>query len=106
MMGRELTAQSEVPTGLRPYFQEYDVSALDLEHDANLILQRTLEFGTWEEIRWLFSTYGSERIRSFLRRYGERWLNPIVFQYWRKLLRLRKWQHSPFPTRKGEVWNF
>ncbi len=94
-----------IPSGLHPYFQEYEVTALDLKRDANLIIQRTLEFGTWEEIRWLFSAYGSKRVRSFLRRYGERWLRPVSFHYWRKLLRIRDWQRSPFPTIKGELWN-
>ena len=79
--------------------------ALDLQHDANLIIQRTLEFGTWEEVRWLFGALGAQRIRSFLRQYGERWLKPVSFHYWRRLLRIRAWRHSPFPTAKGEVWN-
>lgn len=97
--------QSDIPPGLHPYFQEYDVLALDLQRDANLIIQRTLEFGTWEEVRWIFSTLGSNRVRLFLRQYGERWLKPTNFHYWRKLLRIRKWRRSPFPTVKGEVWN-
>lgn len=96
---------ADIPTGLHPYFQEYDVAALDLKRDANLIIQRTLEYGTWEEIRWLFGIYGARRVRSFLRRYGERWLRPVDFCYWRKLLRLRQWRQAPFPTAKGEIWN-
>jgi hypothetical protein len=75
-----------------------------LKRDANLIIQRTLEFGTWEEIRWLFIVYGSRQVRAFLRRHGERWLRPVSFNYWRKLLRVRHWQQAPFPTRKGELW--
>jgi hypothetical protein len=94
-----------IPPGLQPYFQEYDVIALDLQRDANLIIQRTLEFGTWDEVCWAFSVLGSKRIRLFLRQYGERWLDPVNFHYWRKLLRLRRWRHSPFPTDKGELWN-
>ena len=82
------------------------MQALDLQRDANLIIQRTLEFGTWEEVRWVFSTLGAKRVRLFLRQYGERWLKPANFNYWRKLLRIRKWRHSPFPTSKGEVWNY
>ena len=101
----EILAQANIPLGLQPYFQEYDVQALDLQRDANLIIQRTLEFGTWEEVRWVFSTLGAKRVRLFLRQYGERWLKPANFNYWRKLLRIRKWRHSPFPTSKGEVWN-
>ena len=100
-----MTSHTSIPPGLHPYFQEYSPLTLDQNRDANLIILRTLEFGTWEEINWLFGTYGACRIRSFLRQHGERWLKPVDFHYWRKLLRLRKWQHSPFPIPKGELWN-
>ena len=63
----------KIPAGLKPYFQEYDTAQLDFTRDANLIIQRVLEFGTWDEIRWLFETYRSKRIRLFLREHGERW---------------------------------
>jgi hypothetical protein len=100
-----VSPSNQIPAGLKPYFQEYDPSQLDLRRDANLIIQRGLEFGTWDEIRWLFKTYGSRRIRLFLREHGQRWLKPVTFHYWRKLLGIRKWKSSPFPTTKGELWN-
>lgn len=89
---------------MRVYFQEYDPAGLSLDKDADLIIQRTLEFGTWEEVRWLVGLYGMARIRAFLRQRGERWLSPVTFNYWRKLFRIRKWQKSPFPVPKGELW--
>ena len=95
----------KIPAGLKPYFQEYDTAQLDFTRDANLIIQRVLEFGTWDEIRWLFETYRSKRIRLFLREHGERWLKPVTFNYWRKLMRIRKWKKAPFPVNKGELWN-
>ena len=104
MLHKSAAFQEEIPPGLRPHFQEYDVMTLDLINDANLIIQRTLEFGSWEENRWLFAIYGAKHICTFLRRYGERWLRPVVFNYWRKLLRIRRWRRSPFPTKKGELW--
>ena len=99
------STSNQIPFGLRPHFQEYDISQLDFRRDANLIIQRTLEFGTWDEIRWLFKTYRGKRVRLFLREYGQRWLKPVTFHYWRKLLGIRKWKSSPFPTAKGELWN-
>ncbi len=104
-MNKTKASSTNLPPGLKPYFQEYDVAALDINRDANLIIQRTLEFGTWEEVRWIFNALGDKRIRLFLRQYGERWLKPVTFNYWRKLLHIRKWRHSPFPTGKGEIWN-
>ncbi len=96
---------NQIPEGLWPYFQEYDPARLDLGEDADLIIHRALEFGTWEEARWLFATYGRQRIRAFLRRRGERLLSPVTFNYWRKLLGVNKWRPSPFPTSKGELWD-
>jgi transcriptional regulator with XRE-family HTH domain len=96
---------TQVPAGLRPYFQEYDLQALSITKDANLIIPRTLEFGTWDELRWLFEVYGIKRIQAFLRRYGERWLPPVDFNYWRKLLEVRKWRRGPLSTPKGQLWN-
>ncbi len=104
-MQRVLTSP-QIPIGLKSYFQEYDIARLDITNDANLIIQRVLEFGTWDDIRWLFATYRSKRIRMFLRGYGERWLKPVTFNYWRKLLGIRRWKKHPFPTTKGEVWKY
>lgn len=105
-MGMQRTIFSrQIPIALKPYFQEYDIARLDVTRDANLIIQRVLEFGTWEEIRWLFELYRSKRIRSFLREHGERGLKPVTFNYWRKLLDVRRWKRSPFPTTLGDVWN-
>jgi len=96
---------SGIPAGLTPYFHEYDPQTLDVDRDADLILQRTLEYGTWEEIRWLFGFYGGSRVRSFVQERGERWLCRVTFSYWRKLLEIGEWRRSPFPTAKGEVWD-
>jgi len=94
----------EIPARLKPYFQEYDVEQLDMTQDANLVIQRTLEFGTWDDLAWLFRAYGIERIRLFIRQRGERMLKPVSFNYWRKLLNVRRWSTSPLPIPKGQVW--
>ncbi len=96
----------QIPTSLKPHFQEYDLASLDGERDAALIMQRTLEYGTWEEVRWLFRQYGKAHIRDFVRKRGERMLSPVTFNYWRKLLGIRRWQRSPFPTAPDAVWEF
>ena len=105
MQDSALSSES-IPASLAPFFQEYDFDQLSIQEDANLIIQRTLEYGDWDEIRWLFQVYGAVRIRKFLRQLGERSLRPPTFNYWRLLMRIRKWEHSPFETPKGELWKF
>jgi len=85
-----------IPRSLKPYFQEYNLDALSVRRDADLIIQRTLEYGNWDEIRWLFEVYRRARIQRFIREHGERWLSPVTFNYWRKLLGVRKWNPAPF----------
>jgi hypothetical protein len=97
---------NSIPIALRLFFQDYDIDSLQVERDANLILQRTLEFGNWDDMRWLLQTYGKERIRVFLREFGERMLRPSTFNYWRKLFGLRRWKHSPFPISRNELWPY
>lgn len=63
-----------IPASLQTYFQEYDLAGLRLRKGANLIIQRTLEYGTWDEVRWLFQVFTRQRIQRFLREHGERWL--------------------------------
>ncbi len=97
---------THIPEGLKPHFQEYDTQTLDLDLDANLIIQRTLEYGTWDEVRWLFRNYGDRRIRAFVRERGERMLSRVTFNYWRKLMQIRRWRRSPFATAASEVWPY
>jgi hypothetical protein len=95
----------EIPARLRLYFQEYNPDRLDLNRDANLIIQRTLEYGNWEEVRWLFQRYGKKRISAYIRRYGERGLDRVTFNYWRRLLGIHKWRKPPFDPLREELWN-
>ena len=71
-----------IPSSLQPFFQEYELADLRLRKDANLIIQRTLEYGTWDEVRWLFQAYSRQRIQRFLREHGERGVKPVTFNYW------------------------
>jgi hypothetical protein len=87
-----------------PHFQEYDVARLNLKRDANLVIQRTLELGTWDELAWLFETYGMTRIRQYVREGGERGLERVTFNYWRRLLGIHRWKKSPFRHPQGALW--
>ncbi len=97
---------AHIPSGLWPHFQEYDPRRLDREQDADLTMQRTLEYSTWEEIRWLGAAYGRRRLREYVRLRGERQLSPATFTFWRKLLSLRRWQHALFAGEARQVWPF
>lgn len=97
---------ARIPKRLGPYFQEYDVKTLNLERDANIIIQRTLEFGTVREIQWLFRVYGKARVQRFLRELGQRGLSRRAFHYWKMLLGVRTWRQAPFASPNESIWPY
>ena len=71
-----------IPVRLRPFFQEYELERLDPEQSAFTVIERTLAWGEVPELRWLFSRYGRERLKEFVRKYGWRVLPRRRFKFW------------------------
>ena len=98
--------KAKIPKTTAPYFQEYEFSTLDTEKDADLIIGRTLEFGTREELKWLFKTYGSQRIKEFVRNRGYRFLSKRGFNYWRTVLRIHHYKKPNWLANKYLLWRY
>lgn len=67
-------------------FPEYDLESLNLERHRGVIIERMLERGTWEQLRWLFATYGQECVADWVRHHGFRLLSNRSFALWRLAL--------------------
>ncbi len=59
---------------------------MDSEHHAAMIIERVLERGTWDEVRWLFTCYGERRVAEWVQRHGFRLLSKRSFALWRLVL--------------------
>ena len=99
-----MTTRNHIPRTLKPHFQEYSLARLDLQRDARLIQQRTLEYGDLDELRWLFDTYPREQIREFVRTRGEQWLSRRAFYFWRRYFRLKNWKRAPNRELRDILW--
>ena len=95
-----------IPPSLAICFAEYRLEALDLERDAVLIIERTLEDGTRAELRWLFASYGLPRIRDVVRRMGFRKLSKRAFAFWRLVLGVEEYVRPPWLTDRSALWRF
>lgn len=92
------------PDSLAPLFQEYDLQRLDLERDASLIIERTLEGGSQAEVQWLFQRYGEDRVREAVRDRGARHLSARAFNFWRLVLDVDDWRPHPWPEMADALW--
>jgi hypothetical protein len=79
-----------IPSSLAPFFQEYDISRLSPENDSFTIIERTLQFGNREELRWLFRTYSREQIAHWLRHFGKDCIPQPHLTFWQLILEVTK----------------
>ena len=77
---------SNIPASLAPFFQEYNLEHLNPERSAATIIERTLQFGNREEIRWLFSFYSRQSIRDWVWRWGGMALPEPHLTFWSLVL--------------------
>jgi hypothetical protein len=82
-----------IPSSLRPLFQEYVLEELDPRQNAFLVIERTLAWGDVAELRWLFATYGRERLSEWVRTSGWYLLPRRRFLYWCHFFGLHDYQH-------------
>ena len=79
-------------------FWDVEADALDSELHAAYVLPRVLEYGGWEDVRWVIATYGLERIHSFLRDVGHPELSVRTIHFWRALFRA---EEEPWPSQSA-----
>jgi len=89
---------------MAPFFQEYDFAALDVERDATIIIDRTLEHGDPTDVRWLLGHYGADRIRRHVQERGARHLSPRAFAFWRLVLDIHLGKAHPWPDMACALW--
>lgn len=87
-------------------FPEYDVASIDLDEHRGVIIERLLDRGTWDQLRWLFSTYGEGQVADWVRRHGFRLLSKRSFALWRVALGITDYQAPDWAiqARKIEGW--
>ncbi len=86
------TAANDLPASTAWLFPEYAFDQMNTRDYANVIIERTLERGSWKQIRWLFSRYNRQEISNWVRRYGYRRLNKRAFHYWRWMLGITEYR--------------
>lgn len=93
-----------IPLTLASYFPECDLSEIDPEGDADILIERTLEYGDRREVAWLCSTLGESRIQEFLRRRGTRALSKRAFAFWCLVLGVEQWHRSAWGDTADLLW--
>jgi len=70
------------PADMEWLFPEYEFAAMTLQSYRGVIIERVLEKGSWEQLRWLFHTYGEQAAADWVRDHGFRLLSKRSFSLW------------------------
>lgn len=81
-------ADRQVLLDNRFLFWDVNVEDIDTEKHANYIIERFLEYGTLEGVRWLRTFYGDEKIRQFLLTKRFRICSKKTLNYWRLIFNI------------------
>lgn len=72
-----------VPDSVRLLLHDYMVPAvLDGAVWDRAIMERVMERGGWDDIRWLMAEFGPARVADYLRARGHRVLAPQELRFW------------------------
>lgn len=95
---------NNVPARIRSYFPEARWEDLDPEVYPDAFMERVLEYGGREEVKWLIATYGPDAIRDFLRRKGARRLTKRSLNFWCLVLALPEVKPHPWASTANSLW--
>ena len=99
-------SESLIPKDLEWLFPEYDFNAMDLKTHQGVIIERILERGNWEQVRWLFQIYNEASIKNWVCLHGFRLLSRRSFSLWRLALDIQEYQAPTWAqeAKAMEVW--
>lgn len=74
-----------VPSFLQSALWSIDVRTIDLKKDKHYIIEQVLNYGTWEQLKWLLKTYSVREIKQVFRHPSRGVWHDDVFNYWETL---------------------
>ena len=92
--------EKTIPSNLRWLFWSYDIDSLGLDEDKDYIIPQALNYGTWDDIKWLFKVYPEKEIIKAVKNPARGVWFEKVLNFWTTIfnIRLKKdvWEKAIF----------
>ena len=63
---RKALLKEGLPDSTAWHFLEYEFESVGLDSHSGVIMERVLDRGTWDQVRWLFAAYGEDRVATWV----------------------------------------
>lgn len=70
-----------IPKNLQPVLWSVNTDKLDLQINKTYIIHQILAYGTWDQIKWLFTAYTSKTIRQVFSEFPSKDYVPASFNF-------------------------
>lgn len=91
----------KIPKSLQSVLWSYNLNAMDLEEDKEAIITQVLNYGSWEEIKWLYSVYPEGDIKLVVTHPKRGLWFERVLNFWEKMFDI----HIPKKIRHQSIFN-
>lgn len=82
-------SKKTIPSKLRWLFWSYDIKSMDVKSDKDYIIPQVLNFGTWDEIKWLFRIYPEKEIINAVKKPSRGVWFEKVLNFWLTMFNIR-----------------
>ena len=81
--------KKKIPKRMKWLFWSYDIESLDLKRDKEYIITQVLNYGTWEDLKWLFRIYSKEEIKKVVQNPSRGLWFKNVLNFWLKIFNVK-----------------
>ena len=78
---------AKIPTEFKKYFWDVEFDKLDFKKQKNFILDRLLNYGTFDAFKWIFNTFTNDEVKRLIRNQGKHSLSRNSYLFWGKIAR-------------------
>ena len=75
-----------VPKRLQAVLWNVSTDKLEVQGDKEYIIHQVLAYGRWEDVKWLFDTYGMKQVKEVFISHSEKDYTPAGFKFVSKIL--------------------
>jgi hypothetical protein len=77
--------KKKLPSNLRKYFWDVDFEKLNLKDNRVFILERLLNYGTFDTFKWIFRSYTSNEVKDLIVRRGINSFSKNSYYFWKEI---------------------
>jgi len=80
-MSQNNSRAKQIPQSLQGILWSKNVQTLDLEKDKVYIIHQVLNYGSLQQIKWLFDIYSPKKVRAIFSNYPCKIYRPSIFYF-------------------------